>query len=150
MDEPTGAFEPLKDIHYKHVQKAYNAYDKEISTEETPEISIVEKKKDKNAVSALAFLREAKRTFSSDIIYTKILVIEKYVNEGVFSNLTLSLNRLSRDVTRMKKNSTIDELKPMIAMKLEYLYDHYNLTQEQKEFEKQINQTVIITSETLE
>lgn len=150
MDEPTGAFEPLKDIHYKHVQKAYNAYDKEISTEETPEISIVEKKKDKNAVSALAFLREAKRTFSSDIIYTKILVIEKYVNEGVFSNLTLSLNRLSRDVTRMKKNSTIDELKPMIAMKLEYLYDHYNLTQEQKEFEKQINQTVIITSETSE
>lgn len=150
MDEPTGAFEPLKDIHYKHVQKAYTVYDQEISTVETPEISIVEKKKDKNAISALAFLREAKRIFSSDKIYTKILVIEKYVNEGVFSNLTLSLNRLSRDVNRMKKNSAVDSLKPIIAMKLETLYDHYNLTQEQKEMEKQINQTVIITSETLE
>lgn len=150
MDEPTGAFEPLKDIHYKHVQKAYTVYDQEISTVETPEISIVEKKKDKNAISALAFLREAKRIFSSDKIYTKILVIEKYVNEGVFSNLTLSLNRLSRDVNRMKKKSAVDSLKPMIAMKLETLYDHYNLTQEQKEMEKQINQTVIITSETLE
>lgn len=149
-DEPTGNMEAVKDAHYKHVRKAFDAYEQETSAVETTEISITEKKKDKNAITALAFLREMKRMFNSDDIYTKIQVIEKYVNEGIFSNLTLSLNRLSREVNKQKKTVQLATLKPMLSMRLEGLYDHYYINKERKEIESLYQQSEIITSETFE
>lgn len=150
VDEPTGNFEAVKELHYEHVRKAYKDYEQLTSVVETTEISIAEKKKDKNAISALAFLREMKRLFSTDEIYGKIITIEQYVKDGVFSNLTLSLNRLSRELNRQKKSSTIDTLKPMLSMKLENLYDHYYISKEKQEREDQYQQSEIITSATFE
>ena len=149
-DEPTGNFNSVKEAHYKHVTKAYNSYEKENSLVETTEISIVEKKKDKNAITALAFLREMKRIFAADDLYNKIQVIEEYVNDGIFSNLTLSLNRLSRELNKQKKSSPTSIFKPVIAMQLEKLYDHYYITKERKEREDQYIQSEIITSVTFE
>lgn len=150
QDEPTGNMEAVKDAHYKHVRKAFDAYEQETSVVETTEISIAEKKKDKNAITALAFLREMKRMFDSDDIYTKIQVMEKYVNEGIFSNLTLSLNRLSREVNKQKKTVQLATLKPMLSMRLEGLYDHYYINKERKGIESLYQQSEIITSETFE
>ena len=150
QDEPTGNMEAVKDAHYKHVRKAFAAYEQETSVVETTEISIAEKKKDKNAITALAFLREMKRMFDSDDIYTKIQVIEEYVNEGIFSNLTLSLNRLSRELNKQKKTVQLATLKPMLSMRLEGLYDHYYISKERKEIERLYQQSEIITSETFE
>ena len=150
QDETIGNMEAVKDAHYKHVRKAFDAYEQETSVVETTEISIAEKKKDKNAITALAFLREMKRMFDSDDIYTKIQVIEKYVNEGIFSNLTLSLNRLSRELNKQKETVLLATLKPMLSMRLEGLYDHYYINKERKEIESLYQQSEIITSETFE
>ena len=150
QDETIGNMEAVKDAHYKHVRKAFDAYEQETSVVETTEISIAEKKKDKNAITALAFLREMKRMFDSDDIYTKIQVIEKYVNEGIFSNLTLSLNRLGRELNKQKKTVQLATLKPMLSIRLEGLYDHYYINKERKEIESLYQQSEIITSETFE
>lgn len=150
QDETIGNMEAVKDAHYKHVRKAFDTYNQETSVVDTTEISIAEKKKDKNAITALAFLREMKRMFDADDIYTKIQVIEKYVNEGVFSNLTLSLNRLSRELNKQKKTVQLATLKSMLSMRLEGLYDHYYINKERKEIESLYQQSEIITSETFE
>ena len=150
QEEPTGNFEAVKDAHYKHVRKAYTAYEHETSIVETTEISIAEKKKDKNAITALAFLRDMKRLFAGDEIYSKIQTIEEYVNEGIFSNLTLSLNRLSRELNKQKKSTTALNLKPMLSMRLEGLFDHYYISKEKQERENQFEQSEIITSATFE
>lgn len=137
-------------MHYKHVRKAYAAYEQETSLVETTEISIAEKKKDKNAITALAFLREMKRVFASEELYSKLQVIEEYVNEGIFSNLTLSLNRLSRELNKQKKISQVTDFMPMLSMRLEGLYDHYYISKEKKEKENKYEQSEIITSATFE
>lgn len=149
-DEPTGNFEAVKEMHYMHVRKAFNAYQQETSVVETTEISIAEKKKDKNAISALAFLREMKRMFSSDEIYSKLMTLDQYVNDGIFSNLTLSLNRLSRELNKLKKNTPTATLQPMLSMRLEKLYDHYYISKEKKAREDQYQESEIITSATFE
>ena len=150
QEEPTGNFEAVKEAHYKHVRKAYTAYEQETSIVETTEISIAERKKDKNALTALAFLREMKRVFADDEVYNKIQVIEEYVNDGMFSNLTLSLNRLSRELNKQKKTAQLATLKPMLSMRLENLYDHYYISKERQEIENQYQQSEIITSATFE
>lgn len=101
-------------------------------------------------MTALAFLRDMKRLFATDDIYGKIKVIEEYVNEGIFSNLTLSLNRLNRDLNRQRKISTTASLKPILSMRLERLYDHYYISKEKQKRENQYEQSEIITSETFE
>ena len=98
----------------------------------------------------MAFLREMKRMFATDELFNKIQVIEKYVNDGMFSNLTLSLNRLSRDLNKQKKSAQAATLKPMLAMRLEGLYDHYYISKEKQERENQYEQSEIITSATFE
>lgn len=150
QDEPAGCFETVKDVHYKHVESAYTAYKIETTVMETTESSIFEKKKDKNTLTALAFLREMKRMFATDDIYSKIQVIEEYVNEGVFSNLTLKLNRLSRELNRLRKTSQTATLRPMLSMQLEGFYDHYYISKDKQDFENQYHQSEIITSETFE
>ena len=137
-------------MHYMHVSKAFNAYQQETSVVETTEISIAEKKKDKNAISALAFLREMKRMFPSDEIYSKLMTLDQYVNDGIFSNLTLSLNRLSRELNKLKKNTPTATLQPMLSMRLEKLYDHYYISKEKQAREDQYQESEIITSATFE
>lgn len=151
QEEPCGNFEAVKEAHYKHVRKAYVTYENEITAVNTTETSIEEKKKDKNAITALAFLREMKRMFSTDDdIYSKIQVLDEYVNEGMFSNLTLNLNRMSRDLNKQKKTTQINILKPIFSLRLEKLYDHYYISKDRQMGENQYLQSEIITSETFE
>ena len=91
-----------------------------------------------------------KRMFAADDLYGKIQTIEEYVNDGIFSNLTLSLNRLSRELNKQKKTSQMAALKPMLSMRLEGLYDHYYISKEKQERENQYEQSEIITSATFE
>lgn len=149
-EEPAGNFDAVKKMHYEHVRKAFNIYQQQTSIVETTETSIVEKKKDQNTISALALLREMKRLFAADEVYAKIVTIEQYVNDGVFSNLTLSLNRLNREINRLKKTTLLSGLKPMLSDKLGKLYDHYYISSEKQAREKEYQQSEIITSETFE
>ena len=148
--ETVGNFEAVKELHYEHVRKAYEAYQQVTSIVETTETSLEERRKDKNANVALNFLREMKRLFATDEIYEKLLVLDEYVNEGAFSLLTLTLNRMSRDVNRRKRTERLDTLKPWLALSLENLYDRYYISKEKKELENQFHQSAIITSETFE
>ncbi len=151
-DEQPGIFDTIKELHYEHVHKAYEAYQNaEEIAGETAESSIIERQKDHNAQTALALLRMMKRMFESDEIYDKIVTLEQYVNEGMFSMLTLNLTRLNRELNRLNRAGTkISELKPMFAMKLENLYDHYYISREKFERDEQFEQSEIITSETFE
>ena len=147
-----GVFEAIKELHYDHVHKAYEAYQNaEEIAGETAESSIIERQKDHNAQTALALLRMMKRMFESDEIYDKIVTLEQYVNEGMFSMLTLNLTRLNRELNRLNRAGTkMSELKPMFAMKLENLYEHYYISREKFERDEQFEQSEIITSETFE
>ncbi len=149
-DEQPGDFEAIKELHYDHVHKAYEAYQQETSIVETTDTSIDEKRKDKNATAALAFLREMERMFRPDNIYNKVLVLKEYVNEGMFSNLTLRLNRMSREFNRRRGTDTLDTLKTWLALSLENLYDKYYISTEKHERENRFRQSEIITSETFE
>lgn len=150
--EQSGAFNEIKELHYEHVRRAYEAYQTdERAAGETAESSIIERQKDHNASTALSLLRQMKRMFASDELYDKIITLEQYVNEGMFSMLTLNLTRLNRELNRLNKAGTkTSELKAMFAMKLENLYDHYYISREKFEREEQFEQSEIITSETFE
>lgn len=149
-DEPVGNMEQVKDFHYKHVSKAYQTYITELHSAETTDTSMEERKRDANATKALAFLREMKRAFISDELHSSLLVLEQYVDEGIFSNLTLSLNRLSRELTKWRKTMSIDEIKSMLLDKLTKLYDHYHINSRCQTSDEVQQSTEIITSETFE
>ncbi len=149
-DEPIGNFMAVKHLHYEHVSKAYKAYMTETTTQETTESSINEKQIDRNATVALAFLRDMKRLFASDEIHDKVMLLENYVNEGMFSQLTLNLTRLSRKANKMRANATVDELKNYLAFEMERLFDHYYISHEKMQRESEYQQSEIITSVTFE
>ena len=149
-EEPTGNFENVKHLHYEHVRKAYSAYEMETQCQEDTSSSIVEKKKDKNMVTALAFLREMKRMFQADLLYNKIIDLEQYVNEGKYNHLTLELNRMNREAIRLAKTTQKSSMLPMIASKLTDLHNHYYTSATIVEEANIFQQTEIITSETFE
>lgn len=149
-NEPIGNMEQVKDIHYTHVSKAYQTYITELHNAETTDTSMEERKRDANATKALAFLREMKRIYAADELYSSILVLEQYVDEGIFSNLTLSLNRLSRDVTKWRKTTPNNEIKPILSNELTKLYNHYHINSKNQHSDQAQQSTEIITSETFE
>lgn len=149
-DEPIGNFEAVKQLHFEHVNKAYKAYTNETVIQETTDSSINERIIDRNASVALAFLRDMKRLFADDEIYDKVITLENYVNEGLFSQLTLNLTRLSRKANRMRTTSRTEEIKPFLSFELERLFDHYHISHENLERENEFQQSEIITSVTFE
>ena len=65
--------------------------------------------------------------------------------------LTLSLTRLNRKLNSLNRAGTkTSELKPMFALELGKLYDHYYISREKFERDEQFEQSEIITSETFE
>lgn len=147
--EPTGNFEAVKDVHYKHVQEAFATYEQETTDTDTTVVSLSEKNKDMKTNTALAFLRGMKRTFASEDVYEKILVLEKYVEEGKYSKLTSRLNRLNRDFKKTKEKTQLVSLIASFRTELEALYEHY-ISGENKGKAKQYQPSEIITSVTFE
>ena len=127
VTEPTGNFESVKDIHYAQVEKAFNAYLADVESDNAA--PTIEAKKNDNGTKAMALIRELKRAFRNDEIYDKLLILENYVNAGVYNRLTKSLNQLKQKITKMTKDGSritqhADELLPI----LEGYYDTYYIS----------------------
>lgn len=147
--EPTGCFNAVKDIHYTQVEKAYNSYLADVEADNAaPSLEV---RKNDNGTKAMALIRDLKRAFRNDEIYEKILVLEGYVSAGIFNRLTKSINQLRQRITKMTKdgsrlNQHAEEILPVI----ESLYDKYHISTERLKKEDNINDPIIVTSETFE
>ena len=148
-NEPIGNFEVVKDIHYEHVEKSFTQYleDEDMITASP---TLAAKKKD-NSTEALKCIRDLKRAFHNDEIYEKILVLETYINAGVYNHLTKSVKKLNRDINRMKKKDPklinhSQEILPII----ESLYDIYYVPEAQQKIDIDLGDPFIVTSETFE
>ena len=84
-------------------------------------------------------------------MHEKILVLEGYISAGIFNRLTKSINQLRQRITKMTKdgsrlNQHTEEILPVI----ESLYDKYHISTERLKKEDNINDPIIVTSETFE
>ncbi len=147
--EPTGNFEAVKDIHYNHVEKAFNAYLAEVESDNaTP--TITEKKND-NGTKAMALIRELKRAFRNDEVYDKLLVLERYVDDGIYNRLTKGMNQLKQQITKMTKDgSRVTQHAAEILPVIEGYYDKYHIPTERLKKEENTDDPIIVTSETFE
>ena len=149
VEEPIGDFEAVKDIHYTHVNKAFKEYLKE--EEESNATETLTAKTNDNGTKALAAMRVLKRAFRNDDVYDKLLVLEKYVQEGVFNRLTKSINTLQRDINKLTKDgSKVVDHKGKILPVIENLYEMYHLSEKRVKEEEDEGTPMIITSETFE
>lgn len=149
VTEPTGNFESVKGIHYTQVEKAFNAYLADVESDNAA--PTIEAKKNDNGTKAMALIRELKRAFRNDEIYDKLLILENYVNAGVYNRLTKSLNQLKQKITKMTKDGSritqhAEELLPI----LEGYYDTYYISADRLKKEENIDDPIIVTSETFE
>ena len=149
VEEPVGSFDAVKDIHYTHVDKAFNAYLIEEEQNNATE-SLINKAND-NGTKALAVMRNLKRVFKNEAIYEKLLVLDKYIQEGIFNRLTKSINTLQRDINKLTKDgSKVVDHKDKILPVIESLYDRYHLSEKKVVNEDNDSNPMIITSETFE
>lgn len=149
-DEPVGNMKQVRDTHYAHVKKAYQNYITELHNTETIDTSMEERKRDANAVKAIAFLRDMERLFKTDDLEQSILTLKQYVDEGMFSRLTLSLNRLSKEAAKRRKTMSVSELKPFLSNELTTLYEKYHIDAKRQAADEAQQSAEIITSETFE
>lgn len=148
-EEPSGNLETVKDIHYTHVEKAFRTYLKE--DEDNNATETLSAKVNDNGTKALAAMRGLKRAFRNDDIYDKLLILDKYIQEGIFNRLTKSINALQRDINRLiRDGSNITDHKEKILPIIENLYDTYHLSEKRVKEEENEGTPMIITSETFE
>ena len=96
-------------------------------------------------------MRTLKRAFRNDDVYDKLLVLEKYVQEGVFNHLTRSINTLQRDINKLiKDGSKVVDHKEKILPVIENLYEKYHLAEKRVKEDEDEGTPMIITSETFE
>ena len=149
VDEPTGDFLAVKDIHYAQVEKAFHQYLME--EEQNHSTEKLSAKKNDNGTKALAAMRVLKRAFRNDEVYEKLLVLEQYIVEGVFNRLTKSINALQRDINRLTKDgSKVTDHKEKILPVIENLYDKYHLSEQRVRKDEEEGEPLIITSESFE
>lgn len=149
IDEPTGDFKSVEDMHYNHVDKAFQRYLKE--DEENNTTSSLAIKKNDNGTTALSAMRGLKRAFRNEEVYDKLVVLEKYIQEGVFNRLTKSVNKLQRDIYRLiNDGSNVIDHKEKIFPIIEKLYDRYHLSDKKVEKDQDFGDPIIVTSETFE
>lgn len=150
-EQPIDNWGSVKTIHYEHVSRIYKQYISNLQkTTETADTTIEARQRDRNTTEALTFLREMKRIFHEDALYPSLLVLEQYVSDGVFTNLTLKINKLKRTVNRNRQQLTPTEQRAMLAQSLSDLYDRYNMGNREQTEEDNTLLTEIITSETFE
>ena len=122
--ELTGNFDAVKDIHYKHVEKAFNSYIQD--DEKDNAAPTLTARRNDNGTKALALIRQLKRAYRNDEVYDKILIIETYVQTGVFTGLTKAINRLTQQVNKMTKDgSKMTDHSTEIIPIIENLYSKY-------------------------
>ncbi len=149
VDEPTGDFQAVKDMHYAQVERAYRQYLME--EEQNHSTENLSAKKNDNGTKAQAAMRVLKRAFRNDDVYEKLLVLEQYIVEGVFNRLTKSINALQRDINRLTKDgSKVASHKENILPVIENLYDKYHLSEQRVKKDEEEGTPLIITSETFE
>ena len=149
VDEPTGDFQAVKDVHYAQVEKAFRQY--LIEEEQNLSTERLSAKKNDNGTKALAAMRVLKRAFHNDDIYEKLLVLEQYIVEGIFNRLTKSINALQRDINRLTKDgSKVVEHKEKILPIIENLYNKYHLSENRIKKDEEEGTPLIITSESFE
>lgn len=149
IDEPTGDFKSVEDMHYNHVDKAFQRYLKE--DEENNTTSSLAVKKNDNGTTALSAMRGLKRAFRNEEVYDKLVVLEKYIQEGVFNRLTKNINALQRDINRLTNDgSKVIDHKEKIFPIIENLYDRYHLSDKKVEKDQDFGDPIIVTSETFE
>lgn len=149
IDEPTGDFKSVEDMHYNHVDKAFQRYLKE--DEENNTTSSLAVKKNDNGTTALSAMRGLKRAFRNEEVYDKLVVLEKYIQEGVFNRLTKNINALQRDINRLTNDgSKVIDHKEKIFPIIEKLYDRYHLSDKKVEKDQDFGDPIIVTSETFE
>lgn len=149
IDEKASDFEKVKDIHYTHVDCAFNAYLKE-EEQENAAPTLMDRKVD-NSTQAGALIRKLKRAFRNDEVYDKIVVLESYVQAGIFNRLTKSINKLNHDVNRLTKDGTsITSHATKILPVIEDLFDKYYISEERLNQEDENGEPMIVASETFE
>ena len=147
--EPTGNFQNVEDVHYKHVEAAFQAYlTEDEQNNAAPKLAA---KKNDNGTKALAAIRVLKRAFRNDDIYDKILILETYVDAGVFSRLTKSINQLNQQINKMTKDgSKVIDHAGDIKHVVENLYDTYHISESRQKKDEDFGDPIIVTSETFE
>ena len=147
--EPIGNFQNVEDIHYKHVETAFHAYLAE--DEQNNAAPKLAAKKNDNGTKALAAIRVLKRAFRNDDIYDKILILETYVDAGVYSRLTKSINQLNQQINKMTKDgSKVIDHAGDIKRIVENLYDTYHISEARQKKDEELGDPIIVTSETFE
>lgn len=148
-NEPIGNFENIKDIHYRHVDAAFQAYLTE--DEQDHAAPTLKARINDNGTKAMAAIRELKRVFRNDDVYDKILALEVYVEEGVYTRLTKSINQLKKQINKMTKDgSKITDHKLDIQRVIESLYDTYHIPESRQKKDQDFGDPIIVTSETFE
>ena len=148
VEEPTGDFESIKDIHYTQVERAWQAYLQ--SVEDDNKAPTLAQKKNDNGTKAMSAIRVLKRAFRNDSgIYDKLTILEVYIQDGVFNRLTKSINQLNQKINKLTKNGSkvvdhADEILPVI----ESLYDRYYISVERLQKDDDNSNPMIIISET--
>ena len=147
--ELTGNFDAVKDIHYKHVEKAFNSYIQD--DEKDNAAPTFTARRNDNGTKALALIRQLKRAYRNDEVYDKILIIETYVQTGVFTGLTKAINRLTQQVNKMTKDgSKMTDHSTEIIPIIENLYSKYYIPESRQKKDEDFGDPMIVTSETFE
>lgn len=147
--EPIGNFQNVEDVHYKHVEAAFQAYlTEDEQNNAAPKLAA---KKNDNGTKAMAAIRVLKRAFRNDDIYDKILILETYVDAGVYSRLTKSINQLNQQINKMTKDgSKVIDHASDIKRVIENLYDTYHISEARQKKDEDLGDPIIVTSETFE
>lgn len=147
--ELTGNFDAVKDIHYKHVEKAFNSYIQD--DEKDNAAPTLAARRNDNGTKALALIRQLKRAYRNDEVFDKILIIETYVQAGVFTGLTKAINRLTQQVNKMTKDgSKMTDHSTEIIPIIENLYSKYYIPESRQKKDEDFGDPMIVTSETFE
>lgn len=147
--EPIGNFEAVEDNHYKHVEVAFQAYMKE--DEQNHAAPTLKARINDNGTKAMSAIRDLKRAFRNDAIYDKILALETYVEQGVYTRLTRSFNQLKQQINRMTRDgSKITDHKSDIQRIIENLYDTYYISEARQKKDEDLGSPIIVASETFE
>jgi len=149
VTEPTGNFEAVKDVHYTQVETAFNAYLADVESDNAA--PALEVKKNDNGTKAMALIRDLKRAFRNDEVYEKILVLEGYVDAGIYNRLTKGMNQLKQQISKMTKDgSRITQHAEDILPIIEGYYDKYHISADRLKKEENTDDPILVTSETFE
>lgn len=148
VEEPSGDFKAVEAYHYPQVERAYRAYLEEVE-DDNKQPSLKQKQTD-NGTKAMAAMRGLKRAFrNEDDIYQKLVVLERYIADGVFNRLTKSINTLQKSINSMTKNgSKVTDHANEIFPVIESLYDKYYIPIDRLKKDEDDSTPLIITSET--